>query len=76
VDQELAVECIQTCLILHNLILHYEPASDDLSEYEWFLTDIPLPNEAADTFTWDGQPVRAVEGDVKRQLVQEALFHE
>jgi hypothetical protein len=72
---EAAIEWIRTCLILHNLILHHEPASDDLQEYEWFLNGVPMPDERVDAFIWDGQRVHA-RGDVKRQLVQEALFHE
>jgi len=74
-DHEAAVEWVRTCLILHNLILYHEPASDDLREYEWFLNDIPMPHEGADAFVWNGQPVRA-RGDIKRRLVQEALFCE
>lgn len=68
-------EWIRTCLILHNLILHHEPASDDLQEYEWFLDGVLMPDEQVDAFIWDGQRVRA-QGDVKWQLVQEALFQE
>lgn len=40
------------------------------------MDDVPAPEEHVDAFMWDGQLLRDVDGDLKRQHVKEILFHE